>query len=75
MDAAAQELAQTRMERAGQALADAIAPNHVHIISDKAGCRLEVRVNGRYLVSVESDHPVESADALYAWTVRLLRRR
>lgn len=75
MDTAAQELAQSRMERAGQALADCISPNQVHIISDKGGCRLEVRVNGRYLVSMEADHPVDTADALYGWTVRLLKGR
>ena len=75
MDAAAHELALSRMERAGQALADAISPNNVHIISDKAGCRLEVQVNGRHLVSMESDHPVETADALYGWTIKLLLGR
>jgi hypothetical protein len=72
MEPAAQELAQTLVQRAGQALADSLMPHHVHIVSTKGGNRLEVQIDGRHMVSMESDHPVDTADALRAWTHKLL---
>jgi hypothetical protein len=75
MEIAMNEIAQSRVERAGQALADSIMPHHVHIISTKNGLQLEIQVDGRSLVSMESDNPIETADALYSWTHKLLTGR
>jgi hypothetical protein len=75
MEAVERELAVARISQVGQALADNISPNHVHIMSDKKGKRLEIRVNGRYLVSMESDSQVETADAIYGWVHKLLTGR
>lgn len=72
MEAIVSEIAQSRVERAGQALADSIMPHHVHIISTKNGLHLEIQVDGRSLVSMESDNPIETADAIYGWTHKLL---
>jgi hypothetical protein len=75
MEAVERELAVARISQVGQALADNISPNQVHIMSDKKGKRLEIRVNGRYLVSMESDSQVETADAIYGWVHKLLTGR
>lgn len=75
MQTVERELAGARIKQLGQALADHIAPNNVHVVSDKKGKRLEIRVNGLYLVSMESDSQVETADVLYGWVHRLLTGR
>ena len=75
MEAVERELAVARITQVGQALADNISPNNVHIMSDKKGKRLEIRVNGSYLVSMESDSQVETADAVYGWVHKLLTGR
>ena len=72
MEVPAQEFALSLVQKAGQALADHINPHHVHIVSTMKGNRLEILVDGRYMVSMESEHPVETADALRAWTHKLL---
>jgi len=72
MELPAHGFALSLVRKAGQTLADYIDPHHVHIVSTKNGNRLEILVDGRYMVSMESEHPVETADALRAWTHKLL---
>lgn len=75
MEAVEREIAEARIQTFGQALADSIAPNTVHIMSDDKGKRLEIQVNGRYLVSMASDSRIETADAMYSWVHKLLTGR